>query len=382
MIVSLCDTDLYKFTMMQTVLHRFSEAQVEYELIVRQNDRVQNCTVQQLEEALAKLPTLALSQEEHAFLANLPFFYPDFIDFLRNFRFNLDYLKVESKQGIQLKIKGPWIQTILFEVPLLAILTELRGQSHDGPRCWAEGRARLERKIELIQRDLNDERFRFMDFGTRRRFSFAWQDHVLSTLKNAVPQHFIGSSNVVLAARHGLKPIGTMAHEYLQACQVLGPHVRYSQRYAFEVWAQEYRGQLGILLSDIFGLDAFLKDFTLDFCKLFDGVRHDSGDPIQWGERILAHYQKHGIDPRQKTLVFSDSLTFPKILELFHRFKDRTQLLFGIGTDLTHDMGFPAPQTVIKMVRCNGLPVAKISDTPEKAVCSDPAYLAYLKTLF
>jgi nicotinate phosphoribosyltransferase len=182
--------------------------------------------------------------------------------------------------------------------------------------------------------------------------------------------------------RHGVLPLGTMAHEYLQACQALGPRLRDSQTFGFEMWAREYRGDLGIALSDVYGIDAFLRDFDLYFCKLFDGARHDSGDPFDWGERLLQHYEHNRVDPHTKTLIFSDSLNVPLAIRLYQRFKDRTRVAFGIGTNLTNDLGFMPLQIVIKMVRCNGQPVAKLSDAPHKTMCDDPAYLAYLRQVF
>jgi nicotinate phosphoribosyltransferase len=184
----------------------------------------------------------------------------------------------------------------------------------------------------------------------------------------------------------GLIPLGTMAHEYLQACQALGPRLRDSQVYAFESWAKEYRGDLGIALSDVYGMSAFLRDFDMYFCKLFDGARHDSGDPFAWGERLMAHYKANRVDPLTKTFIFSDGLTIPRTIELYQQFRGRCLLAFGIGTNLTNDMD-DAPrheplQIVIKLVRCNGQPVAKLSDTPAKNMCDDEKYLAYLRQVF
>jgi nicotinate phosphoribosyltransferase len=173
-----------------------------------------------------------------------------------------------------------------------------------------------------------------------------------------------------------------MAHEYLQACQALGPRLRDSQVFGFESWAREYRGDLGIALSDVYGIEPFLRDFDLYFCKLFDGARHDSGDPFDWGERMIAHYRHHRVDPRTKTLIFSDGLTVPRTIELYQQFRGRCQLAFGIGTNLTNDLGYEPLQIVIKMVKCNGQPVAKLSDTPSKNMCEDEKYLAYLRQVF
>jgi nicotinate phosphoribosyltransferase len=191
---------------------------------------------------------------------------------------------------------------------------------------------------------------------------------------------------VLFAWKLGLTPLGTMAHEYLQACQALGPRLRDSQVFAFESWAKEYRGDLGIALSDVYGMSAFLRDFDVYFCKLFDGARHDSGDPFSWGERLIEHYKKNRVDPKTKTLIFSDSLTVPRTIELYQQFRGRCQLAFGIGTNLTNDLGDPPGhvplQIVIKMTRCNGQPVAKLSDTPSKNMCEDEKYLAYLRQVF
>jgi nicotinate phosphoribosyltransferase len=173
-----------------------------------------------------------------------------------------------------------------------------------------------------------------------------------------------------------------MAHEYLQACQAVGPRLRDSQVFAFNTWAREYRGDLGIALSDVFGMDAFLRDFDLFFCKLFDGVRHDSGDPFEWGEKLIAHYQRMRIDPRSKAMVFSDALNVPLALRLFEYFRGRSQTAFGIGTNLTNDLGYEPLAIVIKMTRCNGQPVAKISDEPSKTMDYDPSYLAYVREVF
>ncbi|NQV00446.1 MAG: nicotinate phosphoribosyltransferase, partial [Parcubacteria group bacterium] len=171
------------------------------------------------------------------------------------------------------------------------------------------------------------------------------------------------------------------AHEFLQAAQAL-VRVQDSQKFAFQQWAEEYRGKLGIALSDVVGMDAFLKDFDLYFCKLYDGARHDSGDPIVWCEKLIRHYENNGIDPKTKTAVFSDGLTFPKALALAKEFEGRIKTSFGIGTNLTNDMGITPLQIVIKMVECNGQPVAKISDSQGKEMCKDKAYLTHLKGVF
>jgi nicotinate phosphoribosyltransferase len=227
--------------------------------------------------------------------------------------------------------------------------------------------------------------FEFFDFGLRRRFSRNWQEEVVTTLKAEVPRFFKGTSNVHLAMKHGLTAMGTAAHEFMQTFQaVRDVPLRNSQKAALEAWVQTYRGDLGVALTDVVGMDAFLRDFDLYFAKLFDGLRHDSGDPFEWGEKALAHYAKLRLDAHTKRLVFSDSLNIEKAISLWRHFAQRTQTGFGIGTNLTHDFGpnFPALEIVMKLVRCNGRPVAKLSDSPGKTICDDETFLAYLRSVF
>jgi nicotinate phosphoribosyltransferase len=265
---------------------------------------------------------------------------------------------------------------------VLSLINEIHFRRTQTSPDYAEGRRRLSEKIGLISGVPGLTECRVADYGTRRRFSRAWHEELINILKDQLGAQFAGTSNVDLARRYNLIPLGTMAHEYLQACQSLGPRLRDSQTFAFEMWAKEYRGDLGIALSDVYGFDAFLRDFDMYFCKLFDGVRHDSGDPFAWGERMIEHYGKNRVDAQTKTLIFSDGLDFPRVIELYQRFQSRVRLAFGVGTNLTNDLGYRPMQIVIKMVRCNGQPVAKLSDTPAKNMCDDEAYLAYLRQVF
>jgi len=385
-IQSLLDTDLYKFTMMQVVLHHFPGAHVEYRFDCRTRGVDLAPHVDEIRAQIEHLCTLRFSEPELDYLRSLRFIKSDFVDFLALFQLNTKYITVSrnpaAHAGIEIVVRGPWLHTILFEIPVLAIVNEVSfARAHPKPD-FEEGRRRLAAKIGLVRNDPALEALRIADYGTRRRFSRQWQDQVLATLKTTLGVHLAGTSNVMYAKQHDLIPLGTMAHEYLQACQALGPRLRDSQIFGFETWAREYRGDLGIALSDVYGMDAFLRDFDMYFCKLFDGARHDSGDPIVWGERLIAHYEKNRVDPRTKTLVFSDSLDFPRVIELYMRFKDRARIAFGVGTNLTNDLGYTPLQIVIKMVRCNGQPVAKLSDSPDKNMCDDPAYLAYLRQVF
>ena len=385
-ITSLLDTDLYKFTMMQVVLHQYPAAQVEYRFRCRTPGVDLVPLIGRIREELDGLCALRFTDAELDYLRGLRFIESDFVDFLGLFHLNAKYVSVapaaEAHGEIDIVIEGPWLHTIMFEVPLLAIVNELYYRATQPDIDLTEGRARLEAKIALLRDTPGFERVRIADYGTRRRFSQAWHDEMLATLARGLGPQLAGTSNVWLAMRQGLVPIGSMAHEYLQAFQSLGPRLRDSQTAALEAWAREYRGDLGIALSDVYGLEAFLRDFDMYFCKLFDGARHDSGDPFVWGDRVLAHYVANRVDPRTKTLVFSDSLDIPRVMDLYRHFDGRCLLSFGVGTNLTNDLGYVPLQIVIKMVRCNGQPVAKLSDSPGKSMCDDRAYLAYLRQVF
>ena len=384
-IESLLDTDLYKFTMMQVVLHHFPGAQVEYRFKCRTAGVDLTRYIPEIESEIAGLCGLRFTRHELEYLRRWRFLKSDFVDLLGLFHLQDRFVDVRksalSPGEIDISIIGPWLHTILFEVPILAIVSEIYFRNTQPHPDFDEGRRRLQAKISQINA-VPDPEFRVADYGTRRRFSRNWQNEVVLALKEGIGPKFVGTSNVYFALEHALTPLGTMAHEYLQACQAVGPRLRDSQVFAFNTWAREYRGDLGIALSDVCGMDAFLVDFDLFFCKLFDGVRHDSGDPFDWGEKLIAHYIKMRIDPRGKTMVFSDSLNVPLAIRLFEYFRGRSQTAFGIGTNLTNDLGYEPLQIVIKMTRCNGQPVAKISDEPSKAMDYDPSYVAYLREVF
>jgi len=384
-IESLLDTDLYKFTMMQVVLHHFPGAQVEYVFRCRTEGADLGPDEEAIRAAISDLCRLRFREDELAYLRGLRFMKSDFVDFLGLFHFNEKYIQVRrtaEPPGIDIVIRGPWLHTIMFEIPVLAIVSEAHFRRIEPRPNLEEGRRRLREKIARVRALEPEMVFRISDYGTRRRFSRAWHDELIATFKREIPERFAGTSNVWLARKHGVTPLGTMAHEYMQACQALGPRLRDSQTYAFDVWAKEYRGDLGIAVADTYGTDAFLRDFDMYFCKLFDGARHDSGDPFAWGERMIEHYRRNRVDPRAKTLIFSDQLSVPLAIDIARRFQGRALTSFGIGTNLTNDLGYEPINIVIKMVECNGQPVAKVSDAPGKTVSKDPGYLAYLRQVF
>ncbi|WKB52492.1 nicotinate phosphoribosyltransferase [Eleftheria terrae] len=385
---SLLETDLYKFTMWQTMLHRHPQTQAEYTFACR-NQPAYPLTelLDEVNQQLDHLCSLSFRADELAYLGSLRFIKSDFVDFLRIFRFQREFISVRANGGrLEIVARGPQVHVMAFEIYVLAIVNELYFRRFDPAAALDEGRRRLQGKLAQLRafhgEPARRHPFEFFDFGVRRRYSGAWQREVVATLKREVPEYFKGTSNVLLARDLDLVPIGTMAHEYLQSYQALGVRLRDFQKAALEDWVQEYRGDLGVALTDVVGMDAFLADFDLYFAKLFDGLRHDSGDPAQWAEKALAHYARLRIDAHTKRLVFSDGLDFEKAFALYRAFADRTQLGFGIGTNLSNDVGQTPLNIVMKLTHCNGQPVAKLSDSPGKTMCEDATFLAYLRQVF
>jgi nicotinate phosphoribosyltransferase len=389
LIHSLLDTDLYKFTMWQAMLHRHPATQAEYRFVCRNQPAFPLAELaDEVNAQLDALCRLCFTADELAWLGSLRFIKPDFVDFLRIFHFQRDFIECRAEgEALRIVARGPQVHVTGFEVYVLAIVEALYGARVAQAHTLAEGRRRLQAKVARLQRYTAEEAalrhpFEFFDFGTRRRYSADWQREVVATLQRELPGCFKGTSNVALARELGLVPIGTMAHEYLQTYQGLGVRLRDHQKAALESWVQEYRGDLGIALTDVVGMDAFLADFDLYFAKLFDGLRHDSGDPCAWGEKALAHYAALRIDAHSKRLVFSDSLTMERCIALYRHFGDRAQLGFGIGTHLSNDVGLAPLNIVMKLARVNGQPVAKLSDSPGKTLCDDTTFLAYLRQVF
>ena len=383
---NLLDTDLYKLTMMQAVLHNYPNAEVEWEFRCRNSEDL-TPYLAEIRYQFERLSELSLTVDQLAFLERIPFIKPDFIRFLCLFRFNLRYVHTSIEDGqLSIRLRGPWLHVILFEVPLLAIISEVRNRYRYREVVLEQAAERLYEKIDWLRSEASDDElagFQLADFGTRRRFSYRAQEQAVRILKRDFPGRFVGTSNLHLAREFELKPIGTMAHEWLMAHQQLGPRLIDSQSAALDCWVREYRGQLGIALTDCITMDAFLADFDLYFAKLFDGLRHDSGDPLVWAEKAIAHYEKLGIDPLSKTLVFSDGLDLEKSLRLYRALSGRIHVSFGVGTNLTCDIpGVEPMNIVIKMIACNGQPVAKISDTPGKTQCRDENFVSYLKHVF
>ncbi|EPF73438.1 nicotinate phosphoribosyltransferase [Acinetobacter indicus CIP 110367] len=389
---SLLDTDLYKFTMLQVVLHKFPQTHSVYHFRCRNlEDTVYPLAdiLDDLNAQLDHLCRLKFSEDELQYLRSLRFIKSDFVDYLELFQLKRRFIRagIDSEGRLDIVVEGPMVQAMMFEIFVLAIVNELYFSRIRSDEVLAEGERRLQAKVALVQQyaaeqNPEDPPFLVSDFGTRRRYSFAWQKHVVQQINVAAPGVFRGTSNVLLAKQLGITPIGTMAHEFLQAFQALDVRLRDFQKAALETWVQEYRGDLGIALTDVVGMDAFLRDFDLYFAKLFDGLRHDSGDPYSWGDKAYAHYKKLKIDSKTKMLTFSDGLTLEKAWALHNYFKDRFQVSFGIGTNLTNDMGQTPLNIVLKLVECNRQSVAKISDSPGKTMTDNDTFLAYLRQVF
>lgn len=382
---SLLDTDAYKLHMQQAIFHQYPNIEAAAEFHCRSHEDLRPyCN--DIQEQVNRLADLSFTEEELDYLATLPFFKADYLDYLKSFKLDSNQVEIDaSGEQLTIKITGKWIDVILWEVPLLAIISEVRSS-----KCYPNSSA--DDAIKQLKEKLSDfyskaegtdlSQFNLVDFGSRRRFSKDVHHAVVDFLKDNMPE-FKGTSNYHLARTRGLTPVGTQAHEWFQAHQQLSGELADSQQLALNRWLQEYPDSLGIALTDCINMDAFLRDFDLRLSKRFTGLRHDSADPIAWGEKAIKHYESLGIDPKTKTLVFSDSLTLDKALNIYKHFAHRVNISFGIGTQLTCDL--PDVKTlniVIKLTECEGRPVAKISDEPGKSICRDEGYLTQLRQAF
>jgi len=380
-IQSLLDTDFYKLTMLQVFWQKFPNATSQY-LFKCRNDIDLSKFALEIHNEIEHLCSLRFTKEELNWLRTIRFFQPGFIDYLEVFKLkrrNILVRVLNGKLDIRTTPSSSLIQSSMFEIYILRIVHEIYSRNVNLNIDLTLGREKLQHKIKLIKDySMLFEKPLIADFGGRRCFTGAWHEEVVKTLADS--NVITGTSNVMLAMNYKLKPIGTFAHEFVQTFQGIGVcPIADSQKVAFQTWADVYRGDLGIALSDTLGNDKFLEDFDLYFAKLFDGLRHDSGDPLLWGEKMIVHFKRMKIDPKTKVLVFSDGLDIPKVLELHKHFRGRIKVSFGVGTNLTNDVGVPALQNVMKQIYCNGRPTAKISNNPAKTMCIDKSYLEYLK---
>ena len=380
-ITSLLSTDIYKLNMQMVMFHKHPDLIGTYIFKCRNKDvKFTYAMLDEINAQIDHLCTLKYTEEELNYLRTIRFLKKDFIEFLRLYRPLRDYVKTDLKENgeLTIEITGPLFLASPFEIYLLEIVNEVYFRfKYDYQKLWDSAIVKASEKVEKFLH--GDYDFNFAEFGCRRRLSAEWQEYVLKQMLKT--GHCVGTSNVYLAMKYNVKPIGTYAHEFVQMYQGIEKMpVAYTNYYAMKDWFAEYNGDNGTALTDTLSTDCFLKDFDYLQAHCYTGVRHDSGDPYAWGEKIIAHYEKLGIDPKTKTLLFSDSLDFDKAQKIYEYFKDRCKVSFGIGTFITNDTCEEPLNIVIKLQYVNGRPVAKLSDNPEKAMCQDEEYLKYLKS--
>lgn len=363
-IKSLFDDDLYKFTMQQAVLKLYPNAEAEYRFRNRGVHKFDESVLSGIQDGINELAELKPEKDELEWFASHNFIEPWYAKFLEGYRYSPKQVNfsLTENNDLDLRIKDPWWSTILWEVKLMAIISEAYFSAHKDE--WTM--AGQKEKLQLKTNKLASAQCQYADFGTRRRRNFEIQDLVVSTFQNYF--HFSGTSNVHLAYKYGLKPIGTMAHEWVQGVSAM-ESLNHANRFMLKAWTDVYDGKLGIALTDTYGTDSFFRDFSLKYAALFAGVRHDSGDPFIFADKVVAHYKKLGLDPRTKVIVFSDGLTADKAVEI----QEHCNVIgipcsFGIGTSFTNDFdNSPALNMVIKLFYLDGHPIVKLSDVPSKA---------------
>ena len=388
-ITHLTDTDFYKFSMGQAIFHQFNSDETTWTFKCRNKDvKFTPEMVQEIIFQIQKYCDLRFTEEELSYLSTIKWLKKDYIDFLRFWhpRFEEFDISTYGDCGLSIETKGTWLNTSMYEIPVLAIVNEvyftMKYHINSLEDLLINNTAY---KINWLR--LKGHEFHtlydipFSEFGTRRRLSKSSQKKMLTMFRDANIPGFVGTSNVYFAMKLGLKPVGTMAHEYIMTVGQ-GHHEynpAYSNKFALDSWVKEYGILNGIALTDTITTDCFLKDFRLTFSTLFSGVRHDSGDPMVWGDKMIEHYKSLGIDPKTKTLLFSDSLDFYRAVDIVKYFDGRAKVAFGIGTWLSNDCGVTPLNIVMKVTEANGQPVAKISDASGKGMCKDESYVDYLK---
>ena len=380
-VISLLDTDLYKFNMDQVIFHKHTDLCGKYYFKCR--NKGVTFTQEMLDEINSQIDhlcTLRFRKDELDYLRSIRFIKNDYVEFLRLWRPIREYVTTElSKDGeLSIIVDGPLFSAMQFEIHLLEIVNEVYFRlSYDYDMLLKSAEEKLNAKIEALNNGTYT--FKFAEFGCRRRLSREWEDVVVRRLSTETDK-CIGTSNVYLAMKYNLTPIGTYAHEFVQMYQGIDRYpLAYTNHYAMRDWYDEYDGDNGTALTDTITTDLFLMDFNRSMVNNYNGVRHDSGDPYEWGEKIIKHYESYGVDPRTKLLLFSDGLDFDRAQKLFDYFKDRAKVSFGIGTFCSNDTCAEPLNIVIKLQYVNGKPVAKLSDNPEKSMCHDADYLKYLK---
>lgn len=376
------DNDLYKFTTMNAVQKKFPAAEVIYRFINRGGTEFPSGFAEALKEEIDAMKHLVLSKEEEGFIRKKCYYFdPVFIDLLKGYRFDPKEVRIQQNGGdVAVEIEGPWYRTVLWEVPVMAIISELyfkmTWQVSDNYEPRAVSKAK---KFAAIGAELSE-------FGSRRRFSYDVQNRVVEIFKENMGRYFNGTSNVYLAMKHDLTPIGTHPHEWFM---YHGANFGYraANALALENWVDVYDGSLGIALTDTYTSDNFFRNFGLKYAKLFDGVRWDSGDALDFIEKTINHYKSLRIDPKRKTIVFSDSLDFERTGEIRKHSGGRIHDVYGIGTYLTNDVGVKPLNFVIKLHKtrpCSGvdyIPAVKLSDVSGKHTGLEEEIELCLKTI-
>ena len=379
-ITSLLDTDLYKFNMNQVIFHKHTDLNGEYHFKCRNKDVIfTDEMLNEINMQIDHLCTLKFTNDELDYLRSIRFIKFDYVEFLRLWHPIRDYVTTYLDNGIlNVIVKGPLFSAMQFEIYLLEIINEVYFRcKYDYNKLLESAKERLEEKILKFKN--KEYNFKFAEFGCRRRLSKEFMDYAIKRLKDSCP-NMVGTSDVYFAYKYNLTPIGTFAHEYVQMYQGIDSiPLAYTNHYALNDWYDEYKGDNGTALTDTLTTDLFLLDFDRAMVNNYTGVRHDSGDPYIWGEKIINHYKKYGVDPKTKMLLFSDSLDFKRAEDLYQYFKDKSKVSFGIGTYVTNDTCVDALNIVIKLQYVNDRPVAKISDSSTKTMCDDEVYLKYLK---
>ncbi len=380
-IVSLLDTDLYKFNMDQVIFHKHTDLCGKYYFKCRNQGIVFTQEMAcEIESQVDHLCSLRFTHDELDYLRSIRFIKNDYVEFLRLWHPIRDYVSISlSAEGeLSVVVDGPLFSAMQFEIYLLEIINEVYFRmAYDYATLRASAEERLNAKIDAMNGGTYT--FKFAEFGCRRRLSREWQDEAVRRFVTET-KNCVGTSNVFLAKKYGIMPIGTYAHEFVQMYQGIDSiPLAYTNYYAMKDWYVEYDGDNGTALTDTVTTDLFLLDFNRSMVNNYTGVRHDSGDPYLWGEKMIAHYKKYGVDPKTKMLLFSDSLDFDRAQKLYEYFCDKAKVSFGIGTFVSNDTCVPPLNIVIKLQYVNGRPVAKLSDTPGKAMCRDTQYLEYLK---
>ncbi len=383
---SLLETDLYKFSMGQAIYHHFPGYETTWSFKCRNEDvHFTEEMVEEIKHQIKMYCELRFSEEELKYLSSIQWFKKSYIDFLRLWhpRYEDFTFGTNSPCGLTIETNGTWLNTSMYEIPTLAIVNEVYFRmKYDYDKLMLSFKDRLDKKVEkLVSGEYNIGAF--SEFGIRRRLSAEAQELAIKELMrdDYKGSKFVGTSNVYLAKKLNIKPVGTMAHEWIM-CVGQGNHKHnpaYSNWYALDAWVKEYGVLNGTALTDTITTDCFLRDFKLTYATLFSGVRHDSGSPFEWGDKMIDHYNSLGIDPKTKTLLFSDSLNFEKADEINSYFKDKVRVAFGIGTYIANDTDVDALNIVMKTTACNGMDVAKISDVEGKGMCKNPDYVHYLR---